>query len=117
MSLPQRYVTNPNFGCPFERSNEETHEIGSAAVRGFTDGNAIEAALAVAAISQSRRWTSLSYNWIDVEITSGCRFEDKCLDRIEVIFVPCIPERHHLGTEKKDFAKGMGTFTVQDALY
>lgn len=79
MSLPQRYVTNPNFGCPIERPNEETHEIGSAA-RGFTDGNAIAAALAAAAISQSRRW-------IEVEIASGCRFEDKCLDRIEVMFV------------------------------
>ena len=100
MSLPQRYVTNPNFGCPIERPNEETHEFGSAAVRGFADGNAIEAALAVAAKSQSRRWTSLSYNWIDVEIDSGCRFEDTFLDRIEVMFVPCVAERHQLSTKK-----------------
>ena len=110
MSLPQRYVTNPNFGCPIERPNEETHEIGSAAVRGFADGNAIEAALAVAAISQSRRWTSLSYNWIDVEIDSGCRFEDKFLDRIEVMFVPCVTVKTSVGHKKKDFAKGMGYF-------
>jgi hypothetical protein len=109
MSLPQRYVTKPNFGCPTERPNEETHEIGSAAVRVFTDGNAIEAALAVAAISQSRRW-------IDVEIDSGCRFEHKCLDRIEVMFVPFVTERHYSGTKKKTSRKEWGTFTVQDAL-